>query len=107
MTDPNQPSVKPTLSECESHESMPDPNQRVEETVDPISPLVNRTFPEESEYDTTQVLSISSNSNKLGGNPPVPSRQEGNPLILLTQKGNSFVLSVPPPSSLITSFDWN
>ena len=52
MTDPNQPSVKPTLSECESHESIPNQSQ-VEEIVDPISPSVNRTFPIESEYDTT------------------------------------------------------
>ena len=73
VTDPNQLSIKPTLSECESHESIPDQSQ-VKEKIDPISPSVNRTFLAESEYDTTQVLFVSSNSNVLGGNPPVPSR---------------------------------
>ena len=58
MNDQNQSSVKPTLSECESYESIPDPNQQVKEIVDLISPSVNRTFPEESKYDTTQVLSF-------------------------------------------------
>jgi len=56
LTDSNQPSLKPTLSESESYESIPDPNQQVEEKFDPNSPSVNRIFPEESEYDATQVL---------------------------------------------------
>ena len=43
----------------------------------------------------------------LGGNPPVPSRQEENPPVLVTQGDNSLVLTVPPPSNLVTSFDWN
>ena len=106
MTDLNQPSVKPTLSEFESHESMPDQSQ-VKEKVDLISPSVNRTFPVESEYDTTQVIFVSSDSNELGVNPHVPSRQEENPPILVTQWGKSPILNVPPPSSLVTSFDWN
>ena len=72
-----------------------------------ISPSVNNTFPVESEYDTTQVLFVSLDSNELGGNPPVPSRQEENHLVIVTQGGNSPVLMVPPPSSLVTSFDWN
>ncbi len=73
VTNLNQPLVKPTLSECESHESIPD-QSHVEETIDPISPSVNRTFPVESEYDTTKVLFVSLDSNELGGNPPIPSR---------------------------------
>ena len=73
MIGPNQPLVKPTLSECESHESIPDQSQ-VKEKLDSISPLVNHTFPEESEYDTTQVLFVSLDSNELGGSPPVPLR---------------------------------
>lgn len=107
MTDQNQPSVKPTLSETESYESIPDPNQQVEVTVDSISPSVNHTFLEESKYDTTQVLFVSSDSYELGGNPHVPSRQEENPPTLVTQGVNSLVLMVPSPSSLVTSFDWN
>jgi len=75
LTNQNQPSVKLTLSESESYESIPDPNQQVDVKVDPISPSVNRTIFVESEYDTTQVLFVSSDSNELGGNPPVPSRQ--------------------------------
>ena len=106
MIDPNQPSVKPTLSECQFHESIPNQSQ-VEETTDLISPLVNRTFPIESEYDTTQVLFISSDSNEIRGNTPVPSRQVENPPVLVTQGGNSLILTIPPPSSLVTYFDWN
>ena len=53
LTDQNQLSIKPTLSKSKSYESIPDPNQLVEGTIDTISPLVNCTFPEESEYDTT------------------------------------------------------
>jgi len=72
VTDPNQLWVKPTLSECESHESIADQSQ-FEEIVDPISPLFNCTFPIESEYDSTQVLFVSLDSNELGGNPLIPS----------------------------------
>ena len=56
LIDKDQSSVKPTLSESESYESILDPNQQVEVTIDSISPLVNRTLPKESEYDTTQVI---------------------------------------------------
>jgi len=42
-TDPNERLVKPTLSKCESHESIPSQSQ-VKKRVDLISPLVNRTF---------------------------------------------------------------
>jgi len=73
LANPNQLSVKPTLSECESHESIHD-QPKVKEIVNPISPSVNRTFPKEIKYDTNQVLFISSDCNELGGNPPVPSR---------------------------------
>jgi len=97
--------VKAKLSECESNESIPDPNQHVEVTVVLISPSVNRTFPIESE--STQVIFVSLDSNELGGNPPIPSRYEENPPILVTQGGNSPIFTVPPPSSLVTSFDWN
>ena len=107
MTDQNQLSVKPTLSESESYESISNPNQQVEVTVDPISPSVNRTFPQESEYDITQVLFVSSNSNELGGIPPVPSRQEENHPTLVTHGVNSPILTVPPPRILVTYFDWN
>ena len=96
-----------SLSESECYESIPNPKQQVKVTVDLISPSVNRTIPEESEYDTTQVLFVSSDSNELGGSPLVPSRQEENPPVIITQEVNSLVSMVPPPSSLVTSFDWN
>ena len=99
MTDQNQDSVKPTLSETESSKSIPDPNQLVEVTVDPISPSTNRTIPKESENDTNQVLFVSLDSNELGGSAPVPSRQEENPPARVTQGVNSPVSTVPPPSS--------
>jgi len=76
-------------------------------TVDPVLPLENRTLPEESKNDTIQILFVTSESDELGGNPPVPSQQEENPLVLETQGVNSTIYSVPPPSSLVTSFDWN
>ena len=107
MTNSNQSKVKPTLSKSESYESIPDLNQQIKETVDLVSPLVNHTFPEESEYDTTQVLFVSSDSNQLECNPPIPSRHEENPPVLVTQGDNYVVLMLPPPSSLVTSFDWN
>ena len=106
MTNPNQPSVKPALSECGTTEFIPDQSQ-VEETIDPISPSLNPTFPEESEYDTTQVLFVSSNSNALGGNPSLPSKKEENTLTLIAQGVNSPISTIPPLSSLVTSFDWN
>ena len=105
MTYSNQPSIKATLGE--SYEPIPNPNQQVEVTVDSISPSAICTFPEESEYDTTQVIFVSLDSNELGGNPPVPSIQEENPPVLITQGVNSPISMGPPPSSLVTSFDWN
>ena len=101
MNDSKQSSVKATLFESESYESIPNPNQQVGVTVDPISPSANRTFPEENEYDTTQVPFVSSDSNELGGIPPVPSRPEENPTTLITKGVNSPVSMVP-----ISSTSW-
>ena len=95
-TDQNQPSVKTTLLESEQYESLPDQNQQVKVTADPISPSANRNFREESENDTVQVLFVTSDSNDLGGSPLVPSRQEENPPFLITQGVNYSISTVPP-----------
>ena len=76
-------------------------------TIDQISPSANRTFPEESENGTIHVLFVTLDSNQLGDDSPVPSRYEENRPILITQGLNSPIYSVPPPSSLVTSFYWN
>lgn len=107
LADLNKPSVETTLSESESYESIPDQNQQVEVIVDPISPLANRSILEESENDTVQILFFTLDSNEIGGNSPIPSSQEENLPILVTQGVDLPVSSVPPPSSLVTSFDWN
>ena len=52
VTDLNQPSVKLSLPECQSHESISSQSE-VEETIFLISPSINCSFPLESEYDTT------------------------------------------------------
>lgn len=93
--------------ESESYQSIPDQRQQVEVTADPSSPSNSHTLPEEGVNDTVQILFFTSNSNELESNPPIPSRQEENPPALVTQGFNSPIFSVHPPSSLVTSFDWN
>jgi hypothetical protein len=107
VIDQNSSLVNPTLSESESHESILD-QPLVEKMVDLTPPSVNRTFPIESEPHTAQVLLVSSVSNELGGKSshsqvherilPFPIEQEG---------GSSHIPMTPPPSSLVTSFDWS
>ena len=73
VINPNPYLVNPTLFERESHEFVPD-QPLVGKMVDLTPPLIYLTFPIESKVHTAQVLLISSSSNELGGNPPVPSR---------------------------------
>ncbi len=75
--------------------------------VGPVLSSEDHTLPEENENNNVQILFITSESDELGGNPPIPSQQEENPLVPTTQGVNSTVYSVPPPSGLVTSFDWN
>eukprot|EP00253_Pinus_taeda_P005155 PITA_05155 len=79
--------------------------------VDPFLPLEgppsNDTIPKENEDDAVQIIFVTSESDELGGNPPIPSQEEENPPVPATQGVNSTIYSVPPPSSLVTSFDWN
>ena len=41
--------------------------------VDPVLPS-DDTIPKESEKDTVQILFVTSKSDELGGNPPIPSQ---------------------------------
>jgi len=69
-----------------SHESSP--NQLlVDEVIDLIQSSVDPTLPLESEVDTTHDFIITSGSFKQGGISPISME--------------------PPPSTEVTSFDWN
>lgn len=72
-TNLNQSLVKATHSESKSYESIPDQSQQVEMIVDPVLPSENNTIREENENDIVQILFVTSDSNELGGNPPIPS----------------------------------
>jgi len=65
VLDHNMNLVNPTLSKCESHESVPD-QPLVEKMVDLIPPLVDCNFLVECESHTTQVLLTYSDSNVWG-----------------------------------------
>ncbi len=106
MIDHNSSLVNPTLSKCESHEPIPD-QPLVEKMVESIPPSFDRTFPVESEFHTTQDILVSSNSNKFGDNPPIPMVQGGDPPIPIMQGGSSPIPMAPPPSTMVTSFDWS
>ena len=111
FTDITQLSVKTPIIESESFESIPDQSQQVEMAVDPVlpseSPPSDDTIPQESENDTVQIIFITLEFNELEGNPPVHSQHKENPPVPATQGVISTIYSVPPPSSLVTSFDWN
>ena len=105
MIDQKPSFVNPALSEIESRESILD-EPLVYEMVDLAPPLVNHTFPIESEPHTTQVLLVSSVLNALEGNPLVHKVHERSSLVPIEKEGIFHVPTTPPPSSLVTSFDW-
>ena len=82
-TDITQPSVETPIIESESFESIPDESQQVKMIVDPVLPSEYHTLPEESKNDTVKIIFVTSESEELGGNPPVPSQQEENPPVLV------------------------
>ncbi len=98
--------VKASIIEDKPSESIPNESQKVEVVADPVLPLEGQssddTITEEKENDTTQILFINVDSNELGGNLPIPLLQEGSLSELYPA-----VYSVPPPSNLVISFDWN
>ena len=103
--------VETPIVESESSESISDQSQQVKMAVDPFfpseGPPLDDTTLKESKNDTVQILFVTSESDELGENPLVPSQQEENPLVPATQRVISPVYLVPPPSSLVTFFDWN
>jgi hypothetical protein len=124
--DPLKWSAEVSVIENEPTESRPDESLKVETAVDPVlpsevlssndsvieDPSSNDTVAEESSScdtlteenkdDTIQVLFISTDSDERQGNAPIPLSQEG------TSSGSyPAVYSVPPPSNLVVSFDWN
>lgn len=107
FTNITQLSIETPLTESEYFESIPHQSQQVEVTIDPVLPSEDHAFHEESKNNTIQILFVTSESDELGGNPPIPSQQEENSPVPATQGVNSTVYSVPTPSSLVTSFDWN
>ena len=72
VIDQNPSPFNPTLSECESHESIPY-HPLVEKMVDLILLSVDHIHPVESEVQTAHVLLVSSNSKELGGDIPIPT----------------------------------
>ena len=84
--------------------SIPDKSQKVEAAVDSVFPLEvsssDDTVTEENKDDTIQILFINTDSDKHGGNLPIPLPQEGS-----SSEPYPVVYSVPPPSNLVVSFD--
>ena len=106
LTDMPLLSVEMPIIEDKPCESTPDQSQQVETAVDPVlsseGPSLDDTITEENESDTVQILSVNTDSDEHGGNIPIPLPQEGSSL-----KSYLAVYSVPPPSNLVISFDWN
>jgi hypothetical protein len=109
-------SAEVSVIENEPTESRPDESLKVETAVDPVLPSEvsssndtvvedsssNDTLTEENKDDTIQILFINTDSDEHQGNAPIPLSQEG------TSSGSyPAVYSVPPPSNLVVSFDWN
>jgi hypothetical protein len=118
--DPLKWSAEVSVIENEPTESRPDESLKVETAVDPVLPSevsssmtpslkthlqmihLHDTLTEENKDDTIQVLFINTDSDEHQGNAPIPLSQEG------TSSGSyPAVYSVPPPSNLVVSFDWN
>ena len=87
-------------------ESTPDESQKLETVVDPVLPSKvpssDDTVTEENEDSTVQILFVNTDSNDQGNNLPIPLPQEGS-----SSESYPAVYSVPPPSNLVVSFDWN
>ena len=99
-------SAEASIIEDEPSESIPDESQKVEAAVDPVLPseVLSSMIPvtEENKDDTVQILFINTDSDEHGGNLPIPLSQEGS-----SSESYPAVYSVPPPSNLVVSFDWN
>jgi len=90
----------------EPSESIPDKSQMVDTAVDPVMPSevlsTDDTFTEQNEDSTVQILFVNADSNDQGNNIPIPLPQEGS-----SSESYPAVYSIPPPSNVVVSFDWN
>jgi len=106
LTDTPLLSVEAPIIEDEPSNSTSDQSQQVKTAIDPI--LSSEDLPsydtviEENENDTVQILFINTNSDEHRGNLPIPLPQERS-----SSEMYPTVYSVPPPSNLVVSFDWN
>ena len=104
--DPSLWSAEASIIENEPSESILDESKKVETAVDPVLPSEcsssNDTITEEKEKNTVQILFINTDSDELGGIPPVPLPYEG-----ISSESFPAIYSVPPPRNLVISFDWN
>ena len=75
LTDMPLWSVEASIVEDKPYESTPDKSQKVQMAVDPVLPSEcsssNDIVTEEKENDTIQILFINTNSDELGGSPPI------------------------------------
>jgi len=99
-------SVEVPIIEDKPSKSTSDQSQQVKRAVDPILALEDLpsddTVTKENENDTIQILFINTDSDEHGDNLPIPLPQEGS----LSELYPS-IYSVPPPSNLVVSFNWN
>lgn len=99
-------SAEASIIEDKQFEPIPDESQKVEGAVDPVFPSKvpssDDTVTEENKDETVQILFVSTDSDEHGGNLPIPLSQEGSLSELYLA-----IYSVPPPSNLVVSFDWN
>jgi len=99
-------SAKTSIIGDEPSESISDESQKVETTVDLVfpseDPSLDDTIIEENKDDTVQILFVNTDSDEHRDSLPVPLPQEGS-----SSESYPTVYSVPPPSNLVVSFDWN
>ena len=99
-------SAETSIVEDEPSKSIPDESQKVETEVDPVlpseDPSLDDTITEENKNETIQILFVNTDSDEHRDSLPVPLPQEGS-----SSESYPAVYSVPPPSNLVVSFDWN
>jgi len=80
LIDITQLSIESPIIECEPPESTSDQSQLVKMAVNPVlpskGPPSDDTVSKENENDTIQILFVDTESNELGGNPPISLQQE-------------------------------
>jgi len=89
-----------------SAKSVPDESQKVETAVDPVlpseDPSLDDTITEGNKNENIQILFVNTDSDEHRDSLPIPLPQEGS-----SSESYPAVYSVPPPSNLVVSFDWN